>query len=109
MCRTLQLDGIFGQAGARSCERADSPCDGESTDTRRRISGLIPFGFDEDGSGNLIVNAGEQAVVKSMKAMRSRGWSYHKIADKLNEDRIKSKAGKRWYAASVRGILRRAR
>jgi hypothetical protein len=48
----------------------------------------------------------EQAVIRKMRKLRDRGWSYWKIADVLNDwgVRTKSRRGK-WHARTVKQIL----
>jgi DNA invertase Pin-like site-specific DNA recombinase len=55
----------------------------------------------------------EQEVVKRIKLMRRKrkgglkGMSMQQIADKLNEEGIKTKTGKRWHRAQVHAVLNR--
>ena len=55
----------------------------------------------------------EQEVVKRIKLMRRKrkgglkGMSLQQIADKLNEEGIKTKTGKRWHRAQVHAVLNR--
>jgi DNA invertase Pin-like site-specific DNA recombinase len=45
------------------------------------------------------------AVRKRVRNLRSRGWSYARIADKLNEEGVATaQGGLRWYPATVRHV-----
>jgi hypothetical protein len=52
--------------------------------------------------------APQQAVLDQIRESRTAGESYWLIADSLNADRIPTQRGGRWYAASVRSVLRTA-
>ena len=41
-----------------------------------------------------------------MKTLRSKGWSYFRISDRLNEKGIISKSGGKWYGMSVRNVFK---
>ena len=68
--------------------------------------GPTPFGFDQL-DGKLIPNEAELNVVKVMRMLRARGFSYQRIADHLNENGIPTKNnGKQWFKAGVSYILK---
>ena len=49
-------------------------------------------------------------VVQRMKRWRSRGWSFPKIANRLNEMEVPTaQGGAQWHAGTVRAILERTR
>jgi DNA invertase Pin-like site-specific DNA recombinase len=53
--------------------------------------------------------AGEGVLVERMKALRSMGMSFSRIADTFNTERIPTRtAGKRWHGFAVNQILTRA-
>ena len=54
---------------------------------------------------SLIDNVDELKVIKYMKNLRKRGYSYFKISDRLNQRNIKSKNGNQWYGSGVRNVL----
>ena len=56
----------------------------------------------EDGA---IDNVDEMKTIRYMKTLRSKGWSYFRISDKLNEKNIIGKSGGKWYGMSVRNVL----
>jgi len=71
-----------------------------------RISGHVPFGFDIAPDGqSLIANGVEQVVVRRIEVSRQLGNSFAAIADALNAEGVRPKAGVRWYASSVRSVL----
>lgn len=77
---------------------------------KRRISGLIPYGFElgDDGMSLLDVEE-EQQAIGLMKALRSDGMSLRKIAADLEERAIPTKTGAKWSAPTVKAILDRER
>ena len=68
------------------------------------VYGKLMFGKDKDGK-LLINNISEMKVVSYMKGLRSKGWSYFRISDRLNEKGIVSKSGGKWYGMSVSNVL----
>ena len=68
------------------------------------VYGKLMFGKDKDGK-LLIDNISEMKVVSYMKGLRSKGWSYFSISDRLNEKGIVSKRGGKWYGMSVSNVL----
>jgi DNA invertase Pin-like site-specific DNA recombinase len=51
---------------------------------------------------------GESAVIDRMKALRREGLAVDKIADTLNSEGIKPRAGQSWYSTSVYRVLKTA-
>ena len=68
------------------------------------VYGKLMFGKDKDGK-RLTDNKEEMKSVKYMKLLRSRGYSYFMISDKLNDKGVKTKTHKRWYGKSVSNVL----
>ena len=68
------------------------------------VYGKIMYGKDKDGK-KLIDNVDEVRVISYMKTLRSKGWSYFRISDRLNEKNIIGKSGGKWYGMSVRNVL----
>jgi hypothetical protein len=68
--------------------------------------GIAPYGWDWTGK-KLVPNAKEQGVLCEMKSLHRGGRSFKKIALDLNQKRILSKGGGKWWPASVSKILRR--
>ena len=72
--------------------------------------GATPYGFKLAGDEkHLVAVPTEGKVLKRIIRERRRGASYNLIADELNADRIRTKRGGRWYAATVRSVLATAR
>lgn len=68
------------------------------------VYGKLMYGKDKDGK-LLIDNIDEMKVVRYMKMLRSKGYSYFRISDRLNEKSIVSKSGGKWYGKSVSNVL----
>tara|TARA_B110000208_G_C11710841_1_gene409258 strand:- start:109 stop:780 length:672 start_codon:yes stop_codon:yes gene_type:complete len=68
------------------------------------VYGKLMFGKDKEGK-KLIDNIDEVKVISYMKTLRSKGWSYFRISDRLNEKEIKTKTKGKWYGMSVRNVL----
>ena len=74
-----------------------------------------PFGFERSGPAHeksglpaeLSRHSHEAEVVQMMKRWDAERWTYQAIADELMKRCVPTKRGrKRWYASTVRGILR---
>jgi hypothetical protein len=50
------------------------------------------YGYD-NVNGELVKNDEEFKVIKRIKNLRSRGWSWRRISIKLNDDGVRSKEG----------------
>lgn len=72
---------------------------------RGEVYGTTPYGFDRE-SGLLKENPRERRIVSLMFSLKEQGLSYRRIADRLNSAGIKSKRGGKWYASSVRYVLK---
>jgi site-specific DNA recombinase len=71
--------------------------------------GAIPYGFRLAPDGkHLVPDPAEGKVLARIARARARGTSYVAIAARLNTDRIRTKRGGRWYAMTVRSVLRTA-
>ena len=68
------------------------------------VYGKLMYGKNKDGK-LLIDNIDEMKVVRYMKMLRSKGYSYFRISDRLNEKSIVSKSGGKWYGKSVSNVL----
>ena len=71
---------------------------------QREIYSPVPHGFDLSESGELIENEPELTTIKRIKRLRTEGFSYWKIARRLNQAGITTKRGAKWYPASVRYV-----
>jgi DNA invertase Pin-like site-specific DNA recombinase len=63
-----------------------------------RCEGRKPFG----------VRPGEKEVIERMHLLRRQGFAVDKIADRLNLEGVRPRAGKQWYATSVYRVLKTA-
>jgi DNA invertase Pin-like site-specific DNA recombinase len=63
-----------------------------------RCEGRKPYGIVD----------GEAAIINEMKRLRAGGTAVDKIAEKLNSDGIRPRAGAKWYATSVYRVLKAA-
>lgn len=76
----------------------------------RFVYGSTPYGFDLAGN-QLVPHPAEQAVIATVKAWRTDGWSLRRIAGELNRRGIPTKQSSpagpttRWYASTVRYLL----
>lgn len=69
------------------------------------VYGRLQYGWD-NVEGKLIKNDIEFSVIKRIKNLKSRGYSWRKISNRLNEDGIRSKEGKIWYDGSLYNMMR---
>ena len=69
------------------------------------VYGRLQYGWD-NVDGKLIKNDKEFSVIKRIKNLKSRGYSWRKISNRLNEDGIRSKEGKIWYDGSLYNMMR---
>ena len=63
------------------------------------------FGFD-NVDGRLVENKSEKDIIKYIKNLRSRGFSWNKISDRLNEKGIRTKKGKKWYSSTCYNMIK---
>ena len=71
-----------------------------------QVYGHTPYGYSRDGN-TLIPEPEEQAVLQALRALSRGGYSLHALARWLNENKISTKQGGAWYAATVRHLLLR--
>ena len=69
------------------------------------VYGRLQYGWDNVG-GKLIKNESEFRIIKRVKNLRSRGYSWRKICNRLNNDNISSKDGGIWYDGSLYNMMR---
>ena len=72
---------------------------------RREVYGRMVYGFD-NVNGKMVVNNEERNVIKRIKNLRSRGWSWRRISNRLNDDGIKSKEGNKFYDGSLYNMMK---
>ncbi len=66
--------------------------------------GKPPYGYRAAG-GELVEDDTEQDVLRDMRRLRQRGWSYRAIADDLNVAGVATRTGGAWHPTVVRRIL----
>ena len=69
------------------------------------VYGKLQYGWN-NVNGKLIKNDFEFRVIKRIKNLRSRGYSWRKISNRLNNDNISSKEGGKWYDGSLYNMMR---
>ena len=69
------------------------------------VYGRMVYGFD-NVNGKMIENKEEKRIIRRVKNFRSRGWSWRKISNRLNDEGIKSKENKVWYDGSLYNMMR---
>jgi len=71
---------------------------------REKFGGNLLYGVDEI-DGKLVENKEELEVLCLMNELRDIGFSFQRIADYLNDGKVKAKLGGKWYGSSVRMVL----
>jgi site-specific DNA recombinase len=69
------------------------------------VYGRMMYGFD-NVNGKMIENKEEKRIIRRVKNFRSRGWSWRKISNRLNDEGIKSKEDKIWYDGSLYNMMK---
>ena len=69
------------------------------------VYGRLMYGYD-NVNGELVKNDEEFKVIKRVKNLRSRGYSWRKISVRLNNDGVRSKEGKIWYDGSLYNMMK---
>lgn len=72
----------------------------------REVYGRMMYGYDNI-NGKMIENKEEKRIIRRVKNFRSRGWSWRKISNRLNDEGIKSKEDKIWYDGSLYNMMRK--
>jgi DNA invertase Pin-like site-specific DNA recombinase len=73
--------------------------------THRQAYARTPIGYTRVGD-DLAEDAGELLTVARILDFHASGASYNGIAEQLNAERIKTKRGGKWYASTVRYIVK---
>ena len=69
---------------------------------KRERAGVVPMGYDLAENGrDLIPNQEELEIVKKVRSLRDLGWSYGRIATRLNDLGTPTKRGGQWRAWTV--------
>jgi site-specific DNA recombinase len=69
------------------------------------VSGRLMYGYD-DVDGRLVKNIKETKIISRVKGLRSRGYSWGKISNRLNDEGVKSKYGGVWYMSSLYNMMK---
>lgn len=73
-------------------------------ESEARASGWTPYGSKMEG-GVRILHVRQQKIIKLIVKKRLLNWSYHKIAEWLKEQGVKSPSGQtKWYHTTVKRI-----
>lgn len=67
--------------------------------------GAVPYGYQRDKDGGLVICAAEAEVVRRIFAQRAMGRTLQGIADGLNADGIPSKKGGAWKVGALHYLL----
>ena len=74
----------------------------------RKVSGNVPFGWEETEGGRLVPNEAERAVVDFLRRRRAEGASFRDLVRELEDARTPTKSGLlTWTPATIRGVLLR--
>jgi site-specific DNA recombinase len=75
----------------------------------RKTGRYLPYGYDSDpiDPKRVVVNPAEQEIIDTMFQWREEGCGYRAIVDRLEEEGIPTKTGKKWQLSIVYKILKR--
>ena len=69
------------------------------------VYGRMMYGYD-NVNGKMIENKEEKRIIRRVKNFRSRGWSWRKISNRLNDEGVKSKESSIWYDGSLYNMMK---
>lgn len=78
------------------------------------IGGDVPYGYRLGEDGQLVPVPDQQHVISYVTGLRTRGWTYQKIADKLNRPTkrnpkvVPGPSGGKWYPMTLQRIIARS-
>ena len=72
---------------------------------RGKATGEAPYGFWADRSGTLRKEPDEQRVIRRVKRLRAKGYSYSAIAKLLNNGEMKPREGKKFHPTQIVRIV----
>ena len=75
----------------------------------KKTGGLVPYGQRVVKDGQLAPEPREQRTIRLAVKFRDLGWSYRAIAAELAERGLTSRAGKKFHAAQVHQMVKRAK
>ena len=70
-----------------------------------KVYGTTPYGFDRVGD-DLVENKKEKRLIKKMKTLRDKGFSYGRISYYLTKNRHKTKNGGKWTRQNVYKVMK---
>jgi len=74
-----------------------------------KTGGTVPFGFEVDGEGRLILHADEQEALQMIRNLRAEGYTYRAIATALEQAEIPTKQGRtKWHPQTISRIQQSA-
>lgn len=74
-----------------------------------RYSGSIPYGYDHDGNGNLMLSNDDRHLMTLVAELKSQGNSLRSICQHLTDKGFRTKTGNaHWHPQTIRDLLRRA-
>jgi site-specific DNA recombinase len=103
----VQMIGMFAEwERGQIVERTQVALD-RKREKGEKLGGIVPYGWSVK-KGMLIPNPKESGVLNGILKACREGRGYKDIADTLNDQGIKPRAGRRWYASTIRYICLRA-
>lgn len=72
-----------------------------------KLGGIVPYGW-RARQGRLLPHEDEQKVLRAILRERGKGRGFLDIAEALNEQGVRPRKGRRWYASTIRAICLRA-
>lgn len=69
-------------------------------------SGWVEYGW-KFKLGKRVPHVRQRTVIQQMQRWKSRGWTYQRIAQRLNDRKIPAPAGGNWHGSAVGKILKR--
>lgn len=74
-----------------------------------RYSGMVPYGFDENEEGNLVISSSDLDLIEKISSLRASGLSLRQIGHQLKQDSFRTKRGNSsWSPQVISDLLARA-
>lgn len=103
----VQMIGMFAEwERGQIVERTQVALD-QKRANGEKLGGIVPYGYSVK-KGMLVSNPKESGVLAGILKARREGRGYQDIAEALNEQGVKPRAGRKWYASTIRYICLRA-
>jgi site-specific DNA recombinase len=68
------------------------------------VYGRLRYGYSND-KGRLVVNDNEMKVIKRIKNLRTRGYSWSMISKRLNNEQVPTKTGAKWNMGTLYNMM----